>query len=252
MANSSVFFLKALAFPLLLSAFTNSALAQSDNTDTATGPDLSKLAAALGGRTPDSIGETPVSGLYEVVLGSQILYLTADGRYAVQGDVIDLDASNNLTENRRNDLRAATMQKVSADDMIIFPADGDAKYEVSVFTDIDCGYCRKLHSEISAYNAKGITVRYLAFPRAGLNSESYNKAVSVWCADNPQEAMTNAKQGEEVETKTCPNPVADEYQLGQQLGVRGTPSIVLNNGEMIPGYVPADRLEQTLANLAAQ
>ena len=95
-------------------------------------------------------------------------------------------------------------------------------------------------------------MRYLAFPRAGLNSESYNKAVSVWCADNPQEAMTSAKQGEEVETKTCPNPVADEYQLGQQLGVRGTPSIVLNNGEMIPGYVPADRLEQTLANLAAQ
>ena len=215
-------------------------------------PDLGKLQAALGGRAPDSIAETPVPGLYEIVLGSQVLYLSEDGRYAMQGDVIDLDAGNNLTENRRNDLRSAALKKVSEKDMIIFPANGDAKYQVSVFTDIDCGYCRKLHSEISAYNEKGITVRYLAFPRAGLNSESYNKAVSAWCADNPQEAITAAKLGEEIDEKTCPNPVADQYQLGQQLGVRGTPSIILDNGEMVPGYVPADRLEQTLTNLAAQ
>ena len=246
MANLSVSLFKTLAVSLMLGTFASSALAQSDS------PDLSQLQAALGNRAPDSIAETPVPGLYEVVLGSQILYLSADGRYAVQGDVIDLSASANLTENRRNDLRAAALQKISADDMIIFPAEGDAKYQVSVFTDIDCGYCRKLHTEISAYNAKGITVRYLAFPRAGINSESYKKAVSAWCADNPQEALTKAKMGEEIEEKTCPNPVAAEYELGQQLGVRGTPSIILDNGEMVPGYVPADRLEQTLANLTAQ
>ena len=245
MAKLSTFsFLGSAA--ILFCALFNPASAQSNQ------PDLSKLQAALGGRTPDSIAETPVPGMYEVLLGSQILYLSEDGRYAMQGDVIDLEAGNNLTENRRNDLRADALKKVSESDMIVFPAAGDAKYQVSVFTDIDCGYCRKLHSEISAYNAKGITVRYMAFPRAGIDSESYRKAVSAWCADNPQEALTAAKLGEEIEEKTCPNPVASQYQLGQQMGVRGTPSIVLDNGEMVPGYMPAERLEQTLANLATQ
>jgi len=246
MANSFSLF-KTLA--LLLAAFSTASLAQSSEQTTL---DTSKLQAALGGRAPDSIADAPIPGLYEVVLGSQILYLSEDGRYVLQGDVIDLDASNNLTENRRNDLRADALGALSADDMIIFPAKGEAKYQVSVFTDIDCGYCRKLHSEIDAYNSKGITVRYLAFPRAGVNSESYNKAVSAWCADDPQDAITRAKLGQDIEEKTCPNPVAQQYELGQQLGVRGTPSIIMDNGEMVPGYVPAERLEQTLANVAAQ
>lgn len=232
---------------VILQAFATPVMAQTEDAIDNAGPNLEQFSERLGGRIPDSIAETPVAGLYELVLGSQIMYLSESGQYALQGDLYDLTAGDNITENRRNDLRAATLQQLSADEMIVFPAE-DEKYQVSVFTDIDCGYCRKLHSEISAYNDQGITVRYLAFPRAGVNSESYNKAVSAWCADNPQAAMTAAKLGQDIPEKTCPNPVAKHYELGQQLGVRGTPSILLNNGEMVPGYVPAARLAQSLAN----
>lgn len=209
--------------------------------------DTSKLQAALGGMTPESIAETPIPGLYEVVVQSQIIYLSSNGRYAVQGDIVDLNSTNNLTETARNKLRADAINTVAEQDMIVFPANGESKHTVSVFTDIDCGYCRKLHQEITAYNNKGITVRYLAFPRAGVGSESFNKAVSAWCADDRLKAMTRAKMDQDIEAKTCENPVAAQYELGQRLGVRGTPSIILGNGEMVPGYMPADKLEQTLA-----
>ena len=118
------------------------------------------------------------------------------------------------------------------------------EHTVTIFTDVDCGYCRKLHREMASYNDLGIRVRYLMFPRAGVNSESFNTAVSVWCADDQQTAMTRAKLGKSIEAKTCANPIAEQYSLGQQLGVRGTPSIILDNGEMVPGYVPAARLVQ--------
>lgn len=209
--------------------------------------DTSKLQAALGGMTPESIAETPIPGLYEIVVQSQIIYLSSNGRYAVQGDIVDLNSTNNLTETARNKLRADAINTVAEEDMIVFPANGESKHTVSVFTDIDCGYCRKLHQEITAYNNKGITVRYLAFPRAGVGSESFNKAVSAWCADDRLKAMTQAKMDQSIEAKTCENPVEAQYELGQRLGVRGTPSIILGNGEMVPGYMPADKLEQTLA-----
>jgi thiol:disulfide interchange protein DsbC len=106
-----------------------------------------------------------------------------------------------------------------------------------------------MHQEIASYNDKGIEVRYLAYPRAGVGSESFNKAVSVWCSDDPKDAITKAKRGEEVPTKQCENPVKDQFELGQQMGVRGTPSLVLESGQMIPGYVPADRLVQMLDDM---
>jgi len=211
-------------------------------------PDLSKLQAALGGVTPDSVSPTPVPGLYEVVLGSQILYLSEDGRFAIQGDVIDLAAANNLTEARRGALRLKVIEAVGENNMVIFAPTGQVKHTVTIFTDIDCGYCRQLHREIEAYNQSGIKVRYLLYPRTGIGSDSYDKAVAVWCSADRQDALTRAKQGEEIERNSCPNPVEQHYQLGQMVGVRGTPSIVLESGEMIPGYVPAARLAQLLDN----
>jgi len=133
--------------------------------------------------------------------------------------------------------------------MLIF-APKDYKYTVTVFTDIDCGYCRKLHAEIDQYNAKGIRVRYLMFPRAGVGSPSYQKAVNVWCADDRNQALTRSKAGETLEEKQCKNPVADEYALGQMVGVTGTPAIFLADGELVPGYVPADRMESILKEKA--
>jgi thiol:disulfide interchange protein DsbC len=209
-------------------------------------PNLSRLQAAIGNQKLDQVKTTPIPGLYEVISGSEILYLTGDGQFVFQGDIIDLEAKNNLTEVRRNDLRVAAVNAIKEEDMVVFAPAKKAQHTVTVFTDIDCGYCRKLHSEIADYTQQGIKVRYLMFPRAGLNSESYRKAVSVWCAEDRQEAMTQAKRGESVTPKKCPNPVQEQAQLGNSLGVQGTPSIILENGQMVPGYVPAAQLAQML------
>lgn len=209
-------------------------------------PNLSRLQAAIGNQKLDHIKPTPIPGLYEIVSGSEILYLTEDGQFVFQGDIVDLEAKNNLTEVRRNDLRSKAVSAVEEKDMVVFAPANEAQHTVTVFTDIDCGYCRKLHNEIAEYTQKGIKVRYLMFPRAGFNSESYHKAVSVWCAEDRQGAMTQAKRGESVPPKKCPNPVQEQTQLGRSLGVQGTPSIVLENGQMIPGYVPAAQLAQML------
>ena len=210
-------------------------------------PDLTKLQAVLNGEKPTSVTPSALPGLFEVVIGGQVLYLSSDGRFVVQGEIIDLGSRANLTENRRGELRGKAIAAMNEKDMVVFAPEGTAKYTVTVFTDIDCGYCRKMHSQMADYNKEGIKIRYLLFPREGLHSESFNKAVSVWCADNRQEAMTKAKRGETVENKTCDNPVQAQYELGQNIGVRGTPSMVLDNGEMLPGYVPPTQLAQMLA-----
>ncbi len=213
-------------------------------------PDLSLLQGALRGATPDSVGESAIPGIYEVVVGGQIMYISKDGRYVVQGDLIDLVAGANLTENRRGQMRVKAIDAVGEDNMVVFTPSGPTRHTVTVFTDIDCGYCRMLHQEIASYTEQGIKVRYLAYPRAGVNSPSYDKAVTVWCSEDRKTAMTRAKQGESLSPKTCPNPVKAQYELGQSMGVRGTPSLVLENGEMIPGYVPAARLANMLDTAA--
>jgi thiol:disulfide interchange protein DsbC len=210
-------------------------------------PDLAKLQTALNGAQPDSIRSAAIPGLYEVIVGGQVLYLSEDGQFVVQGDILDLGSRANLTDQRRGELRGAALSSVDEKDMVVFAPEGPAKHTVTVFTDIDCGYCRKMHSQMAAYNKEGIKIRYLLFPREGVGSESYNKAVSVWCSDNRQDAMTKAKRGDNVDRKTCDNPVQAQYELGQKLGVRGTPSMILENGEMLPGYVPPAQLTQLLA-----
>ena len=205
------------------------------------------LESMLPGFTPDSVAESVVPGLYEVVIGPHVVYLSADGTHMLRGDVIEVATRSNITESRRRDARLAAIERVPESDMIVFGA-ADAAHTVTIFTDVDCGYCRKLHNEMDDYIAAGIRVRYLAFPRAGVPSEVYDTMVSVWCADDPREAMTQAKRGRAVPERTCDNPVAREYELGRVLGISGTPTLILDNGDMLPGYVPAARLANMLAN----
>jgi thiol:disulfide interchange protein DsbC len=196
----------------------------------------------------DSVSASPVPGLYEVMIGTQLMYVTADGRYFVDGRIVDLKTRADLTEPRLAEARKALVDGVGESQMVIFgPA--DAKHTVTVFTDIECGYCRKLHAEIDQYAKEGIRVRYLFYPRAGQGSPAYKEAVSVWCAGNAdaqREAMTEAKAGRAIEEKSCTNPVDVHMALGQEMGLRGTPAILTESGEMIPGYVEAKRLAAQL------
>ena len=220
--------------PLSLLAANNSGLAELKQ----------KVKAMLPpGVAIDSISATQYSGLYEVVVGSKLFYVTPDGNYLLDGDLYDLKTQNNLSEARGNGLRKQLINAVAEKDMIIF-GPKSAKHTITVFTDIDCGYCRKLHSEIDSYIQMGFRVRYLSFPRAGIGSSSYQEAVSVWCAKDRNKALTLAKRGSSLPSRTCDNPVAREYSLGQRLGVRGTPTIILEDGRLIPGYVPAGKLLQ--------
>jgi len=203
------------------------------------------LAVLLPGLSPDEIRSTPVDNLYEVTFGTRLVYITGDGRFLVQGKLVDLETRTEITDQRLSELKKDALAKVGEDQMVIFGPQ-DAKYTVTVFTDIDCGFCRKLHSEMKQYNDAGIRIRYLFYPRAGIGSDSYKKAVSVWCADDRKAAMNAAKAGQSIEARTCDNPVAEHYALGQAMRVQGTPALVLDDGEMLPGYVPADKLRAAL------
>jgi len=204
------------------------------------------LGAVLPGVSLDNISPSPVSGVSEVQVGPRLFYVTNDGKYMLQGSLIDLETRVDVSEERRKGIRLDAINAVGEDQMIIFPAK-ESRHTITVFTDIDCGYCRKLHKEIDQYNANGITVRYMMFPRSGVGSPSYNKAVSVWCEKDHQDALTRSKAGEELQAGTdCANPVKQHYELGQLIGVRGTPALVLDDGEMLPGYVPAVKLAKAL------
>lgn len=193
----------------------------------------------------EDITSSKIPGVYEVVIGHQIAYVSADGRYFIQGDMIDLETRGSVTEPRLNGLKAKAVATIGEESMVIF-GPKDAKHTVTVFTDIDCGYCRKLHNEIADYNKEDIRIRYLFYPRTGIGSESYDKAVSVWCADDRQQAMTDSKSGKNLPEKKCENPVDEHYALGREMGLRGTPALLLESGKMIPGYVPAKRLSSIL------
>jgi thiol:disulfide interchange protein DsbC len=193
----------------------------------------------------DSVKPSEVKGLYEVTVGANIFYVSDDGKYLLQGRLVDLATRTDLTEQKLSGKRIQAIEKIGQKNMIVFkPKIG--KYTVSVFTDIDCGYCRKLHSEIDQYLAQGITIQYLFFPRAGKNSDSYNKAVSVWCADDRNAALTAAKKDQKVPAKTCDNPVDEHMKLGEDFDVKGTPMIVTEKGNIYPGYLPAKQLVEVL------
>ncbi len=204
------------------------------------------VAKALPEVKVDSVTASPIAGLYEVMVGTQIIYVTADGRYFVDGRIVDLKTREDLTEPRMGAVRKATVNAVPEKDMLIF---GAPKYDhtVTVFTDIDCPYCAKLHAQMDKYQAEGIRVRYLLYPRAGAKSPSYDEAVSVWCAEDRHQALTDAKAGKKIPAKTCDNPVDEHMAVGHQVGISGTPAIMLETGEIIPGYVEPKRLAQMIA-----
>ncbi len=192
------------------------------------------------------IKATPINGIYQVILGPDVIYMTADGRYVFKGDLLDINERRNLTEDVRSENRVGLLNSLKKDEYIEFAASSPSE-TIYVFTDIDCGYCRKLHQDVPELNNRGVTVRYLAYPRAGVNSATGREMESVWCADNKQEALTRAKNNESVESKSCANsPIARQYDLGKQLGVRGTPAIYLEDGQAIPGYMPPDRLIKSM------
>ncbi|MFZ2169773.1 MAG: DsbC family protein [Methylococcaceae bacterium] len=193
----------------------------------------------------DSVKPSVINGLYEVIVGANIFYVSEDGKYLLQGRLVDVAARKDLTEEKLSGTRKLAIEKIGQEKMIVFKPK-IKKYTVTVFTDIDCGYCRKLHSEIDQYLAEGITIQYLFFPRAGKNSDSYNKAVSVWCADDRNAALTAAKKDQKVPAKTCTNPVDEHMQLGEDFDVKGTPMIVTEIGNIYPGYLPAKQLVEAL------
>lgn len=212
-----------------------------------------RLTKAIQKVLPDaavtSISPGPIPGVYEVMIGPSLLYVSEDGRYVLKGDVFDLNSLENVTKKRRGEARIAAFEGLGPEDMIEFaPKNGQALHTLYVYTDIDCGYCRKLHLEVGALNDAGIAVRYLAFPRTGLESESYDKAVSVWCAVDRQKALTASKAGKTIQSKTCENPVKEHYLMGEAMGVRGTPAVYSDDGEAIGGYVPAKELIRRLSS----
>ncbi len=201
------------------------------------------------------VNPTPIPSVKEVMVdggrGSEILYISEDGKYIINGTIFDIENRVDLTDQKKSVIRKELMAKFSASQRIDFlPEKMD--HHVTVFTDIDCGYCRKLHAEMAQYNELGIGISYLFFPRAGLQSGSFDKAVNVWCAADQQQAMTLAKAGEAVDAKTCDNPIAEHYKAGVTAGVSGTPALVLDNGTLMPGYLPPIQLKQRLDSLSAK
>jgi thiol:disulfide interchange protein DsbC len=200
----------------------------------------------------DSIQDAPLPGFKEVVLeGQQVLYVSTDGKYLVAGSVWDIPGKRDLTDVRRGTLRKAALEAIGADKRIVFAAK-EAKHTVTVFTDIDCGYCRRLHQQIAEYNNAGISIEYLFFPRSGPNTESFNQAVAVWCSADRNSALTKAKAGEKLEGRSCPNPIAEEFELGRKIGVAGTPAVIAADGTQIGGYLAPDQMIARLDQLAAE
>jgi thiol:disulfide interchange protein DsbC len=213
-------------------------------------PRVALLKLLPAGSKLEDLRPSPIAGIYEFVQGADVSYLTADGKYFLDGNVYDMATRQNLTEDMRTRARAALINAVPESQMLIF-SPKNPQYTITVFTDVDCQYCRKLHSEMAELNRLGVRVRYMFYPRTGPNTESWRKAEAVWCSADRNEALTLAKAGRPVDTsKTCgATPVAREYDLGQSIGVRGTPAIVTENGGYINGYMPPRDLVEEIKHL---
>lgn len=240
--------IKKTAVALLFGAAVSSSFAVTAKSDSEV---IKEKLAALK-ISVDAINESPVKGLYEIQSQGAVYYMSSNGQFLIDGDMYDLNnGMQNLTKGKveqlRRDKAAVHFEKMKSfeKDMIVYKAENE-KYVVTVFTDTSCGYCQKLHAEIPDYNKLGITIRYLAYPRAGVNSNAYRVMESIWCAKDPKEAMDKAKSRRSIPTVTCDNNIKEQYQLGGLLGVRGTPALFLEDGTSMPGYLPADALLQRL------
>lgn len=238
--------------PLLFTALVTSLMLMvvnaSANDEQAFDAVEAKIRSLVPNATTIAVSETPIAGVLQVQINSDIVYVTSDGQYLLQGQIMDIDTKSNLTDQAKSGIRLSLLTDVKLDEQITF-APEKPEYELLVFTDIDCGYCRKLHNEMAGYNEQGIAIHYMAFPRAGIGSDSYDKFVSVWCSDDQREALTLAKNGTDPEPQKCPNPIADQYELGREVGVTGTPAILTSDGTLIPGYMPPEQLRQRLESM---
>jgi thiol:disulfide interchange protein DsbC len=207
-----------------------------------------ELASKLNGIEAGDISDSPLPGVYQVAVGASVAYVTTDGRYIIRGDIYDAETSANITEETRSRARVEMLNSVDPKTMIVFkPANGVVKHTIHIFTDIDCGYCRQFHREIDKVTALGIEVHYLFYPRTGPDTESWAKADQVWCQPNRNTALTKAKLGGEIpEVPACSTPVEAQYELGRRIGVRGTPAIFSDRGELLGGYLPPASLAKLL------
>jgi len=230
--------LSALTLALLISG---NALAQAT---------IDEIGERLNKRLPgidiNSLVETQMPGLYEMVSDGRIYYVDESAEYLIDGSLIRLEDRQNLTDQRLGGIHMGLIESVEEKNMLIYEPEEESNRSITVFTDISCGYCRRLHAELDTLLDEGVRVRYLLFPRAGIGSQGHKDLESVWCADDPQAAMTNAKAGGRIEPKSCANPIEEHVAIAQRLGLRGTPLIYTDSGEKIPGYREAAALAHSV------
>lgn len=243
--------MKKLLFCVLAMLATSALGAETTGNDAAS---QAAIKAAIVKKFPDmsidAVRPSAMKGVYEVVMGADTAYVSADGKFLIAGDMYEIDSRTNLTEAGRQKTRVETLAKLDEREMIVFKPT-TVKHTVTVFTDVDCGYCRKLHSEISQLNELGVQVRYLAYPRAGPGTEDWRKMEAVWCSKDRKNAITEAKAGREVKAGQCATPVAKQFKLGEQMGVRGTPAIFTSTGDYIGGYLTPGQMIKELDKVTA-
>ncbi|WP_179482461.1 thioredoxin fold domain-containing protein [Rhodanobacter sp. K2T2] len=195
----------------------------------------------------DEIDVAPIPGFYMVIVSGQMLYVSADGKYMLNGELVDLSSKQNTSKLAWANFRKAQIAKVPASQRIVF-APAHPKVTISVFTDVNCAFCRALHEHIADFNKAGIAVEYLAWPREGVTTTAgrptptYTEMVSVWCASDRKAAFSAAIDGKAPKPATCTNPVKDQFDLGLKLGLDGTPTIYGPDGRVLGGYVTPDQL----------
>jgi len=229
---------------ILLSVFISASL-------TAETDDLREVKKSLEKVLPDleisRIRESIIPGLYEAMIGAEIFYVSKDTRYLLRGDLFDLQDRVNLTEQQRTTARAMILEDIPETDYIEF-APENPEHTVYVFTDVTCPYCQKLQADVQEINKRGISLRFLAFPRQGTGGPGFENMVSVWCSGDRNKALNEAMSGKDIKSATCANPVEKQFMLGQALGVRGTPAIYTEDGRSLPGYMPPDELLRVVSN----
>ncbi len=252
--------LKKLLLTLCVGAFSLTACAAESDAAPAVGAGVTPaaeqmvqkaIASLAAGVQVDSIEQAVIPGFYQVIASGQMLYISADGKYMMHGEMFDLGKKKNVSDDAWASFRKAELAKVPASQRIVF-APANPKYTISVFTDVTCGFCRELHKHVAEFNKEGIAVEYLAWPREGLTTTSgrptpsYTEMVSVWCASDRKAALTEAKEGHAPKPATCSNPVKSQFTLGQKLGISGTPTIYGPDGRLLGGYVTPEQLLQAL------
>ena len=215
--------------------------------------DIEQLKGNLTKEMPEltisEIKTTPIDGLYQLITGSRLFYLTPDLKYAFRGSIIELDSQTDITARDQGKLSMQAIENIGEQNMVIFePKEGKAERTITVFTDTSCPYCARLHEEVPTLNEAGIRVRYLLYPRAGIGSDAHKVLQSVWCSDDRQQALTDAKAGKDIGEKSCDNPIPQHMELARLVGLQGTPLIFTDAGEMVSGYRPANILIESIKN----